>query len=83
MGFLKSVEVPALDNACVTFTLAGTCNVDLVACLKCVYLNDVAYVVSVCVVKAELLENLLGCYIVLRVVTLFAFTSPKPSCTAA
>ncbi len=89
VGFLQSVEIPALDDAGVALTLAGAGDVYLVAGGEHVRLYQVAYVVSVDVVEPELSESSLGGDVGFREVsghglfTLWAFRSPKPICTAA
>ena len=62
VGFLKAMEVPSLDNACGSFTLALAGNVNLVAGGEYVRLNEVAYAVSVCVSETELFKSLFGSY---------------------
>ena len=62
MGFLKTVEVPSLNNARCTLTFALAGNVNLVSGGEYVCLYEIAYVVSVWVGKAELFESFLGSY---------------------
>ena len=65
VGFFKSLEVPALDDAGVALTFAGAGDVDLVAVCKDVSLDEVAYVVS-----AAIVSNLNSCRV------FFGATSP-------
>ena len=82
VGFLKSLEVPALDNAGGSFTLAGAGYVDALALGENVGLDEVAYI-SFHTVETEFAEILFGSDVILlemtghRLVNV-ALTSPKP-----
>ena len=61
----QSLEIPALNYAGISFTFAGTGNINFVAGCKDVCLDDVAYIVSVGIVKAEFTQRSLGSYVCL------------------
>ena len=68
--FLESAEVPSLDYACCSLTLACADYVNLFACCKDVCLDDVANVEVAVIFKSEFLKNLLGSNVCLVEVTL-------------
>ena len=69
VGFLESREVPSLDDAGVTLTLALARNVYLVTGFEYVCFDDLTELVCGTVVKSEFLQDSLGCDVSLFEVT--------------
>lgn len=82
--FSEALEVPSLNNACGTLTFALAGDVNLFAGGEYVCFNEIAYIISVRVVKTELFKSFLGSYACfvknpfIGFVTLWGFKSPYP-----